>query len=127
MSKIYMQTDSQGFFIEPTYNNFEGAIDTKEPEFDKETQRAKWNGTNWEIKTIIEWQEIENKILEEQKLIYEKENKKQKILNELEKIDIQTMRPLRAIQLGISTIEDTKKLSELEEQAKKLRLELNLL
>ncbi len=124
MSKLYMQTDSQGFFIEPTYNNFEGSIDTKEPIFDKKLERAKWNGENWEIKTIQEWSEIENKILEEQKMIYEKENKKQQILNELDKIDLQSIRPNRNINIGIGTDFDRNKLIELEENAKKLRIEL---
>lgn len=53
--------------------------------------------------------------------------RKQEIYQELNNIDIQTMRPIRSIQLGISTIEDTKKLSELEEQAKLLRIELSKL
>lgn len=127
MEKILCQTDYNGFFIGTTVHTCAGAIDTKEPEFDKETEKAKWNGTEWIIKTIQEWIEIENKILEEQKLIYEKENKKQEILNKLNNIDIQTMRPLRAIQLGVNTIEDTKKLTELEEQAKLLRIELSKL
>lgn len=127
MSKLYMQTDSQGFFIEPTYNNFEGAIDTKEPVFDKELEMAKWNGTEWEIKTIQEWKEIENLKLKEQKLIFEKENKKQQILNELDKIDLQSIRPNRNINIGIGTDFDRNKLIELEEKAKKLRLELSLI
>ena len=86
MSKLLMQTDSKGFFIEPTYNNWEGAIDTKEPVFDKETEKARWNEFEWEIKTIVEWKEIESKILEEQKTESEKQMAIQKEIDEAKRI-----------------------------------------
>ena len=86
MSKLFMQTDSLGFFIEPTYNNWEGAIDTKEPVFDKELERAKWNGSEWEIKSIAQWQEEEKLKLEEQRKESEKQMDAQKEIYEAKKI-----------------------------------------
>lgn len=86
MNKLLMQTDSLGFFIEPTYNAWEGAIDTIEPVFDKDLERAKWNGTDWEIKTIVQWQEEENLKLEEQRKESEEQIAVQKEIDEAKKI-----------------------------------------
>ena len=61
--KIYCQTDWQGFYIGTTVNNCAGAIDTDEPIFDKKTEKAKWDGTKWVIKSIIEWELKEGEIL----------------------------------------------------------------
>jgi hypothetical protein len=63
--KIYCQTDSQGFFISLTTNNWAGAIDTEEPNIDRETEKAKWVNDSWVIKTILEWDLKEGEILVE--------------------------------------------------------------
>lgn len=46
------------------------------------------------------------------------------ILDELEKLDLKAVRPLRAIAAGTATESDRRMLSEIEEQAVKLREEL---
>lgn len=88
------------------------------------------NATNEIVKNMIEKENLIHD--EEGYLLYlesikpsQNEIRKQEIYQELNNIDVQTMRPLRAIQLGVNTIEDTKKLTELEEQAKLLRIELS--
>jgi len=65
MEKIFCQTDGRGFFIGLTANNWAGAIDTDEPIFDKTTEKAKWDGTGWIIKSIIEWELKEGEILKD--------------------------------------------------------------
>ena len=123
--KLYMLIDYKNFFIESTFNDWQGGIDSTEPIYDKITEKAKWNGTEWIIKTIEQWQEEENLKLEEQKLIFEKENKKQQILIELDKIDLKSIRPNRNINIGIGTDFDRNKLIDLENKANQLRLELS--
>ena len=46
------------------------------------------------------------------------------IISELEKLDLKAVRPLRAIAAGTATESDRRMLSEIEEQAVKLREEL---
>jgi len=56
--------------------------------------------------------------------VYSSELRKSEIYTELDSIDTQTVRPLRAILSGLGTDWDKAKLAELETQAKKLRTEL---
>lgn len=51
----------------------------------------------------------------------EKQAQKDNLLNELNRIDLKTVRPLRAIQAGDGTEEDEAKLAELEAQATLIR------
>lgn len=54
----------------------------------------------------------------------EKQAHKHELLTQLDAVDLKTIRPLRAIQAGIGTQEDTDKLEELEAQAEQIRGEL---
>ena len=56
---------------------------------------------------------------------YNSEIRKNEIYVELENIDTQTIRPLRAKLVGLATSQDEKKLLELETKANILRTELN--
>ena len=56
---------------------------------------------------------------------YNSEIRKNEIYLELESIDTQTIRPLRAKLVGLATSQDEKKLLELETKANILRTELN--
>ena len=56
---------------------------------------------------------------------YNSEIRKNEIYVELENIDTQTIRPFRAKLVGLATSQDEKKLLELENKAKQLRLELS--
>lgn len=51
----------------------------------------------------------------------EKQAQRDSLLNELNKIDLKTVRPLRALQAGDGTAEDEAKLAELEAQATLIR------
>lgn len=127
--KEFVQTDSQGFYVGQTVNyTWNGAIDAIKPKFDKETEKAKWDNENnfWIIKTIEEWEKIEKEYLESLKPS-QSEIRKSEIITELSNIDIQSIRPNRAINLGLGTEFDKKKLQELEDKAKSLRLEYSLL
>ena len=53
-----------------------------------------------------------------------KQEHKQELLAQLDAVDLKTIRPLRAIQAGTGTQEDTDKLEELEAQAEQIRAEL---
>lgn len=62
MNKTYQQIDSQSFHIGTSANeewflNDMGALDVDAPEYDKETEKAKWDNDTqtWIIKTIEEW------------------------------------------------------------------------
>lgn len=52
------------------------------------------------------------------------EDRHRVILAELDRLDLQAVRPLRAIAAGTATETDRKKLAEIEEQAVQLRQEL---
>lgn len=52
------------------------------------------------------------------------DNRYRVILAELDRLDLQAVRPLRAIAAGTATETDRKKLAEIEEQAAQLRQEL---
>lgn len=71
--------------------------------------------------TIEPWK-TEAELLAEQK-----ETRKQEILSQLNDIDLQTVRPLRAKVNGTATIFDEEKLTSLETQAATLRAELTTL
>lgn len=60
-------------------------------------------------------------------LAEQKETRKQEILSQLNDIDLQTVRPLRAKVNGTATIFDEEKLTSLETQAATLRAELTTL
>lgn len=60
-------------------------------------------------------------------LVKTKEFRKTEILQRLNEIDAETIRPLRAKLAGVSTEEDETKLIELETEAEKLREELSSL
>lgn len=53
-----------------------------------------------------------------------KQEHKQELLAQLDAVDLKTIRPLRAIQAGTGTQEDTDKVEELEAQAEQIRGEL---
>ena len=52
---IYQQTDSKGFHIGQVAELAPGAIDTTAPVYDKTTEKAKWDGEQWIIDTIENW------------------------------------------------------------------------
>ena len=63
MTKIYQQTNSQGFHIGTSANeewflNDMGALDVEAPQYDRNTHRAKWDADikGWIIKTKQEWE-----------------------------------------------------------------------
>ena len=62
--KIYQQINSQGFHIGTSAHDGwaedKGAIDTDAPEYDKATERARWDADSrtWDIRTKEEWDEI---------------------------------------------------------------------
>ena len=124
----------------------------KEPLAEKEGYEVKFNGSEWQYEKIIT--DEEKKIagtlaLEEgEKIVdgilvivekpstysvwnyttfeweYNSEIRKNEIYVELENIDVQTIRPLRAKLVGLATSQDEKKLLELETKANTLRTEL---
>ena len=61
---------------------------------------------------------------DEEKAEEEKRLRKIEIMNELDKIDLQTIRSMRAVAAGVSSKDDEKKLAELEKKAEGLRKEL---
>lgn len=63
MTKIYQQIDSQSFHIGTSANEEwflkeMGALDVDAPEYDKSTEKAKWDKDKqeWRIKTLEEWE-----------------------------------------------------------------------
>lgn len=61
--KEFQQLDSQNFHIGPTVNyDWAGAMDIPAPEYNKQTERARWDAEKeqWDIKTKEEWGEILN-------------------------------------------------------------------
>ena len=124
----------------------------KEPLTEKEGYEVKFNGSEWQYEKIIT--DEEKKIagtlaLEEgEKIVdgilvivekpstyhvwnyitfeweYNSEIRKNEIYVELESIDAQTIRSLRAKLVGLATSQDEKKLLELETKANTLRTEL---
>lgn len=61
---------------------------------------------------------------EEEKAQQAKQNQIQILTEELEDVDSETIRPLRAVQSGEGTEQDFAKLAELESQAKELRRQI---
>ena len=124
----------------------------KEPLTEKEGYEVKFNGSDWEYKKILtdEEKKIQGLLsLEEgEKIVdgalvtiekpsnyyvwnyttfeweYNSEIRKSEIYAELESIDTQTIRPLRAKLTGLATAQDEAKLLELETKANTLRNEL---
>ena len=64
---------------------------------------------------------------DEEKAAQQKQAHKAELIAQLDEIDLKTIRSMRAIQAGIGTEEDTAKLSELEEQAKQIRQQIQKL
>ena len=123
----------------------------KEPLTEKEGYEVKFNGSDWEYKKILtdEEKKIQGLLsLEEgEKIVdgalvtiekpsnyyvwnyttfeweYNSEIRKSEIYAELESIDTQTIRPLRAKLTGLATTQDEAKLLELETKANTLRNE----
>ena len=124
----------------------------KEPLEPKEGYEVKFNGKEWEYEKILTDEEKKiagtlpleegEKIIDGVLVIVEKpsiyyvwnyitfeweynsETRKNEIYVELENIDTQTIRPLRAKLVGLATSQDEKKLLELETKANILRTEL---
>lgn len=86
MEKILCQTDHEGFFIGTTVHTWAGAIDTKEPEFDKETEKAKWVEDHWVIKSIETWESEKQEALEIERALSEERVIEQKKLEDARKI-----------------------------------------
>jgi len=61
---------------------------------------------------------------DEEKTAQQKQAHKAELVKQLDKIDLKTIRSMRAIQAGTGTEEDTAKLSELEEQAEMIRQQI---
>ena len=61
---------------------------------------------------------------EEEKQAQAKEVRKAELIAELAQIDLESIRPTRAIQNGTATEFDTQKLAELEERAEQIRQEI---
>ena len=129
-----------------------GMATEKEPLEVKEGYEVKFNGSDWEYKKILtdEEKKIQGLLsLEEgEKKVdgalvtiekpsnyyvwnyttfeweYNSEIRKSEIYAELESIDTQTIRPLRAKLTGLATTQDESKLLELETKANTLRNEL---
>ena len=129
-----------------------GNATEKEPLEAKEGFDVKFNGSDWEYIKILT--DEEKKIAEElpleegEKIVdgilvivekpstyhvwnyitfeweYNSEIRKNEIYSELESIDTQTIRPLRAKLVGLATSQDETKLLELETKANTLRAEL---
>lgn len=57
-------------------------------------------------------------------LVKQKEARKKELIAELTQIDLESIRPTRAIQNGTATEFDTQKLAELEERAEQIRQEI---
>ena len=55
---------------------------------------------------------------------WEKEGRKQEIQSRLNRIDIESIRPIRTIQKGLGTEFDTQKITDLELETETLRAEL---
>ena len=124
----------------------------KEPLEAKEGYEVKFNGSEWQYEKIITDEEKKiagtlaledgEKIIDGILVIVEKpstyyvwnyatfeweynsEIRKNEIYSELESIDTQTIRPLRAKLIGLATSQDETKLLELETKANTLRAEL---
>ncbi len=58
---------------------------------------------------------------EEEKAEQQKRAHKEELIQQLDEIDLKAIRSMRAIQAGTSTEKDTAKLTELEQQAEKIR------
>lgn len=54
----------------------------------------------------------------------QKQNQREELIKQLDDLDLNAIRPLRAIQAGTGTQDDTDKLEELEAQAEQIRAEL---
>ena len=54
-----------------------------------------------------------------------KQAQREKLISQLDALDLKTIRSLRAIQAGTGTEDDSSKLAELEEQAEAIRQRLN--
>lgn len=81
----------------------EKIIDNSVVKIDKPDHYHVWNGTDWE---------------------YNSEIRKTEITSELEKLDFETIRPLRTILSGLGTEFEKSKLAEIETKAMALRVEL---
>lgn len=72
-----------------------------------------------ELQNIEAWGYTEEEIQEQQK-----QELINQLVQQLDEIDLKTVRPLRAIQSGQGTQEDQQKLDELEAQAKEIRRQI---
>lgn len=102
------------------------------PDADPETAWKLEQGahTNWEI-AVTEWnlpcQQPTQSQLDAAYLQLAKADRCAAILRELDAIDMQSVRPVRAKLAGTATPEDEAKIASLEERASKLRHELSTL
>ena len=129
-----------------------GMATEKNPLEQKEGYNIKWNGSDWEYEKILTTEEKKvagilsleegEKIIDGALVTIEKPSnyyvwnyttfeweynsgiRKSEIYAELESIDTQTIRPLRAKLIGLATTQDESKLLELETKANTLRNEL---
>ena len=85
-----------------------------------------FNGLSWVYVDVIP---ATNNTSDDQPIIDEipEQQRADEIVSILNLIDMQSIRPLRAIVSGTQTQEDLDKLTELDEQAAALRVELNLI
>ena len=60
MEYKYRSIDPQGYYIgDRLYQESPRHIEAPKPKFDKETQRAKWNGKKWLIEDIEDIEETD--------------------------------------------------------------------
>ena len=73
------------------------------------------------------WQKKSDQEFVNEQLQLQNERRKNEILSELENLDQQAVRPLRAQTVGLATDDDIARLTEIEQQAAALRTEYRLL
>ena len=118
--KYYIDIDSSrkilGRYIQSFHNNIPSTAQEVSQEVFETSIQENHNYLNDDLKTCYkEYEKTQEEI---------NEIRKQEIYAELESIDTQTIRPLRAKLVGLSTTQDDLKLTELENKANTLRNEL---
>lgn len=102
LNKPYSDKQRMDFIVEQNHNK---GYEIKETEIALEA----WGNTEEEIQEQI------------------KQNQINELIQQLDEIDLRTVRPLRAIQSGQGTEEDQNRLNELETQAETIRDQIRIL
>ena len=102
LNKPYSDKQRMDFIVEQNHNK---GYEIKETE----TALEAWGNTEEEIQEQI------------------KQNQINELIQQLDEIDLRTVRPLRAIESGKGTEEDQNRLNELETQAETIRDQIRIL